>query len=50
MKTSHDPRHKKRQEAVKELFAQSFTNQPNHSELVKKIIDSFTNCVAASRP
>lgn len=38
MKTMQDPRHQKRREAVKILFAQSFTNQPSIPELAKHII------------
>lgn len=38
MKTSADPRHLRRREIVKSLFAESFTIQPQHSELVKKIL------------
>jgi N utilization substance protein B len=38
MKTSTDPRHLKRREAVKILFADTFTSQPNQTELVKKIL------------
>ncbi|PIT89386.1 MAG: transcription antitermination factor NusB [Candidatus Levybacteria bacterium CG10_big_fil_rev_8_21_14_0_10_36_7] len=40
MKTSSDPRHKNRQQIVKQLFAQSFTKQPRNSETVKEIIKS----------
>lgn len=38
MKTAHDPRHLARREAVKTLFAGSFTPQPGVSDLVKKIL------------
>lgn len=38
MKTATDPRHLKRRETVKQLFAQNVTNQPNLSDLAKKII------------
>jgi N utilization substance protein B len=38
MKTATDPRHLKRREAVKILFAQTYTNQPHPPELVQKII------------
>lgn len=38
MKTSADPRHLRRREIVKALFAESFTLQPAHSEIVKKIL------------
>ncbi len=39
MKTSTDPRHLRRREAVKVLFAETFTSQPNNPELVQKILD-----------
>ena len=38
MKTSTDPRHLKRREAIKVLFAQDFTPQPNIPDLVKNIL------------
>lgn len=38
MKTAHDPRHLARRDAVKILFAQSYTPQSNESNLVKKIL------------
>ncbi len=38
MKTSRDPRHKKRQEIIKALFAQSFVKQPLKKKLVKEIL------------
>jgi N utilization substance protein B len=38
MQTPTDPRHLRRREAVKALFAETFTVQPNPSELVQKII------------
>ena len=38
MQTSSDPRHIRRREAVKTLFAETFTSQPNPSDLVQKII------------
>lgn len=38
MKTATDPRHLKRREAVKILFAETFTKQPVSSELVYKIL------------
>lgn len=37
MKTATDPRHQRRRVAIKELFAESFTPQKNHSELTIKI-------------
>ncbi len=39
MQTPTDPRHLRRREAVKSLFAETFTTQPNPSELVQKILD-----------
>lgn len=38
MKTATDPRHLRRREAVKVLFADSFTKQPNAPDLVVKIL------------
>jgi N utilization substance protein B len=38
MQTSTDPRHLRRREAVKTLFAETFTKQPDHSDLVKNIL------------
>lgn len=38
MKTATDPRHLKRREAVKILFANTFTVQPNTPDLVKNIL------------
>ena len=38
MQTSSDPRHIRRREAVKSLFAETFTSQPNPSDLVQKIL------------
>ena len=38
MKTLTDPRHLRRREAVKALFAETFTKQANPPELVKKIL------------
>jgi N utilization substance protein B len=38
MKTASDPRHQKRREAVKVLFAESFTHQGNEPELVKAVL------------
>lgn len=40
MKTSKDPRHVKRQEAVKLLFAESFTHQDNLNETVNKVLSN----------
>ena len=41
MKTAHDPRHKIRRNAVKSLFAQSFTKQPTLTILAKKVSKNF---------
>lgn len=38
MKTRTDPRHLRRREAVKILFAETYTHQPNIPELVQKIL------------
>lgn len=38
MKTATDPRHLRRREAVKTLFAETYTHQPNTPELVQKIL------------
>lgn len=38
MKTSTDPRHLRRREAVKILFAETFSVQPDHTELVISIL------------
>jgi len=38
MKTAKDPRHKKRQDTIKQLFAESFSSQEKHSEKTKKIL------------
>lgn len=39
MQTSTDPRHLRRREAVKTLFAETFSRQPGHSELVQNILN-----------
>jgi len=39
MKSANDPRHQKRREIVKELFAESFANQPSLDEITHKIIE-----------
>lgn len=41
MKTSLDPRHKKRQDIVKKLFAQSFHKQPNKNTVVIDIVNKL---------
>jgi transcription antitermination factor NusB len=38
VKTATDPRHLKRREAVKALFAQDFTPQPNLPETAKNVL------------
>jgi N utilization substance protein B len=38
MKTATDPRHLRRREAVKALFAETFTEQPELPELAQKIL------------
>ncbi len=43
MKTAFDPRHQKRRETVKILFAESFAIQPNTPELVTKIMAKTTS-------
>jgi N utilization substance protein B len=56
MKTSTDPRHLRRREAVKVLFAETFSRQPNNPELVQKIlanqekIDEMIKSAAPSWP
>ena len=43
MKTAHDPRHQKRRETVKLLFAQSFTKQPTLNDVATKIIRNLSS-------
>lgn len=38
MKTIRDPRHQKRRDAIKALFAQSFTTQPGLPELAREVM------------
>ena len=38
MKTARDPRHQKRREAVKILFAESYTRQPKQNELAEQVL------------
>jgi N utilization substance protein B len=38
MKTATDPRHLKRREAVKYLFAETFAKQPRSPELVEQVL------------
>lgn len=37
MQTPTDPRHLRRREAIKTLFAETFASQPNPSEIITKI-------------
>lgn len=41
MKTALDPRHQKRREIVKNLFAESFTKQAGFDNLTKKILSQL---------
>ncbi|HVZ66881.1 MAG TPA: transcription antitermination factor NusB [Patescibacteria group bacterium] len=41
MKTAKDPRHQRRQEMVKAIFAESFTPQHNPDTQVKKILENL---------
>lgn len=41
MKTATDPRHLRRREAVRFLFAESFTHQEQIPELAQKVLDSI---------
>ena len=53
MKTAKDPRHQIRREAVRELFAETFTHQGGLSELSKKVlgqIDAIDAEIQASAP
>lgn len=56
MKTATDPRHLRRREAVKVLFAETFANQPNIPDLAKQVlakkkrIDSFIATAAPTWP
>lgn len=38
MKTSTDPRHLRRRETVKALFAETFVKQPSYPEMAEKIL------------
>ncbi len=40
MKTVKDPRHQKRREAIKQLFAESFSHQTNLSDLAKNVLEN----------
>lgn len=53
MKTATDPRHIRRRETVKVLFADTFTKQPGVSDLVKKILakkDKIDKQISAAAP
>lgn len=53
MKTATDPRHLRRREAVKFLFAETYTKQPNPPELVQKILaqkDTINNLISNAAP
>ena len=39
MKTAKDPRHQRRRDAVKKLFAESFFKQTESNELVQKVLE-----------
>jgi len=41
MKTAQDPRHQKRREIVKNLFAESFTKQAGFDNLTKQILSQL---------
>ena len=40
MKTVKDPRHQIRRKAVRELFAETFSEQPEYSDLARKVLDN----------
>lgn len=53
MKTATDPRHLRRREAVKVLFAETYTTQPNPPELVQKILaqkDKINELITTAAP
>jgi N utilization substance protein B len=53
MKTATDPRHIKRREAVKALFAQTFTKQPSLPKLAEKVLknkDKIDELIAKAAP
>lgn len=53
MKTATDPRHLRRREAVKILFAETYTTQPNPPELVQKILsqkDKINQMITEAAP
>lgn len=42
MKTPKDPRHQRRQEIVKQLFAESFHHQKTNNEIVKLVLENLS--------
>ena len=42
MKTAHDPRHQKRRETIKFLFAESFTKQEGLNEVARQVISKLS--------
>jgi len=42
MKTAHDPRHQKRRETVKLLFAQSFTKQKDLNDIARLVVGKLS--------
>lgn len=53
MKTATDPRHIRRREAVKVLFAETFTKQDNIPELVAKVVkeqDKIDKMIGGAAP
>jgi len=53
MKTATDPRHQKRRQIVKYLFAESFTHQKNSPEIalkIKKQTKKINKIIVASAP
>jgi N utilization substance protein B len=42
MKTAHDPRHQKRRETVKLLFAESFTQQEGLNDVARKVVSKLS--------
>lgn len=53
MKTATDPRHLRRREAVKILFAETYTTQPNPPELVIKVLaqkDKINGMIESAAP
>lgn len=53
MKTAKDPRHQKRRQTVKALFAEEFTKQNKYSDVVKKVLsqkNKLDEIIAESAP